>query len=195
MNKLTFLLPLLGVSALASAGAPFGFSDIQNWTGTGASSAAMVLDWVDGAAVHSYAWGYHFNGTPTAEQMLRDIDAADPHLTFAFTFFSGFGYALDSAGYDANLDGTLELSHGGFNPGDSGFWALYNGGPSTTLPSWSESNFGISGINLTDGAWEGLSWAPGFVGNPPATPVAAPVPEPATLLALSGLLLLRRKRA
>lgn len=194
MNK---LLLTLGSLVLTSSGfaQTFGFGDIVNWTGAGQNEAALVMDWNDGTAVHSYAWGYRWNGSATAEQMLRDIDTADPRLTLGFTFFNGLGYALTAAEYDLDLDGTPEHNEGGFNPGSNGFWDYYVGGPSTSLPSWSESNFGISSVTLSNDDWEGMSWAPDFVGNPPANPVAAPAPEPLTLIGLGiGLVALRRRK-
>jgi hypothetical protein len=195
MKKLIFAISMtfLAGSTMAQT---FGFSDIVNWTGTGTNRSALVIDWNDGTTTRSMAWGYRWTGAATAEQMLRDIDTSDPHLTLGFTIFSGLGAALTAAEYDANLDGVFEHNEGGFNLGSTGFWDLYNGGPSTTLPTWDESNFGISSINLADGTWEGVEWAPNFVGAPPVVPIAAPVPEPSPVLALSslGALLAMRRR-
>ncbi len=193
MNKSLSSFSFLLLSGFAGA-QTFGFSDIVNWTGTGTNRAAFVLDWNDGTVTRSMAWGFRWTGSATAEQMLRDVDANDPRLTLGFTLYSGFGYALTAASYDLNLDGTPEHDRDGFALGTTGYWAFYNGGPSSTLPSWTSSNFGITSVALVTDDWEGLSWAPDFNAVNPATPVAAPVPEPATLAMVGlGVLVLRRR--
>lgn len=52
--------------------------DILYWVGTGSNSARFVVNWADTAL----AWGYHFDGTTTAGQMMTDIAAADPRFSF-----------------------------------------------------------------------------------------------------------------
>jgi len=190
MNKTAFFFLL----AAPASSFCFGFSDIVNWTGTGSNRAAMVLDWNDGTADRSLAWGFRWDGTKTAEDMLRAIDGNDPRLTLSFTFYSGLGYALTQATYDRDLNGTPEHDEGGFNAGTPGYWAYYIGNSPTAVPTWSSSDFGISGVTLENNDWDGLSWAPNFVDGPPADPQAAPVPEPLTFFALAGLLAISRKR-
>ena len=67
-------------------------NDILYWVGSGDESAIFVLN-IDTTAV---AWGYHFDAAdePTIDDMIADIDAADPRLaytisweTFEYTFY------------------------------------------------------------------------------------------------------------
>ena len=103
-----------------------GFADIQNWTGTGANEAAMVIDWHDGKTPESLVWGYRFNGTATSLQMIQAIDAADPRLAVFYAYGGSFVYGI---GYDLNNNG------GTFTPGTPGF---DNNGNSTETGSGSD---------------------------------------------------------
>ena len=67
-------------------------NDIIYWIGSGSESAIFVLN-IDTTSV---AWGYHFDADdePTVDDMIADIDAADPRLaytisweTYEYTFY------------------------------------------------------------------------------------------------------------
>ena len=84
---------LLCLAGTASA-QMLNFVDIQNWTGTGANQAAMVIDWHDNKGPESLVWGYRWDGAATGLQMLQPIDAADPRLQFTFAYGGGFIYSI-----------------------------------------------------------------------------------------------------
>ena len=183
------------------------FSDIQNWTGTGSNEAAMVIDWFDGKTPVSLVWGYRFNGTATALQMIQAIDAADPRLDVFYAYGGGFVYGI---GYDLdNQGGTFTPGMPGFDdqgnstetgsasdPNDhyaegsfSKFWGLdtSTGSPYGGGGTWTTAGDGADQTPLVNGDWNGWSLSydetnftvpdPGF-----PTPAAA-VPEPSGLLA------------
>jgi hypothetical protein len=112
MKKLVIIaLALSGVLASASAQTDL-FSTIQNWTGTGANEAGLVIDWYNGTTSEgSLMWGYRWNGSATGEQMLNAIVAADPRL-FAEEngFVTGFGDILFGIGYAGSGNEPIQLS-------------------------------------------------------------------------------------
>lgn len=205
------LASLLAIHSLHAA----TFGDIQYWAGTGANQAALVIDWKDGKTHESLLWGYRWDGSATGLDMLNSIVAADPRL-FAHTGTYGWGTAIYGIGYDLNGNGTFGVSPGlTFNGGglatsldpddnriatesadhwaegwNSGFWAYYN--KSVSGDAWAESMVGAADRLLSNGAWDGFSFAPNFSSVTPSEPFAVgPVPEPTTLslLATAGLLL------
>lgn len=219
------LASLLVVSSVVTVRAT-SFSDIQNWVGSGANEAAMVVDWKDGKTDQSMVWGYRWDGTATGLNMFLSIVAADPNL-YAHAGTYSWGTAIYGIGYDLGNSGSfsvtpsLTFDSGGLatstDPNDarvatdsanhyvegwnSGFWDYYTKATATDV--WAESGVGAADRVLTDGAWDGYSFAAGFASAAPNDPIAAPlvssVPEPTTL-ALSvtaGLILVcvRRKKS
>jgi hypothetical protein len=191
------------------------FGDIQLWAGTGANQAALVIDWNDGKTTESLLWGYRWDGSATGLNMLQSIVAADPRL-YAHTGAYGWGTAIYGLGYDLDGNGTFGISPGltfdgsglatSLDPDDTrvptdsadhwlegwnnGFWAYYNKAVSGDV--WSESMVGSADRLLSDGVWDGYSFAPDFASAAPSEPLAvAPVPEPTTLalFATAGLFL------
>ncbi len=147
----------LGISPEAAAiqyVADFTFDDIDFFVGEGANTAMLVVDFRDGTEEHTYAWGYRFDGEPTAEQMINDIAAADEALSVNID--GGF---LNDIIYD---------EHSGL-AGDPDWWSTWSGSNIVNF----QMNMGISEV-LTDGAWFGCSY--GFTPAPamPTDPVAAP---------------------
>ncbi len=212
MKKLGSLsLALAGVFVLNTQAA--SLDDIQLWTGSGANRAALVIDWNDGKTPESLLWGYRWDGSATGLDMFQAVVNADPRLfahlgTFSWgTSVLGIGYDLNGnssfgvtpslsfdagglfveAGSDDADDARLAWENGdryaeGWN---NGFWGYslkaYAG------DAWTDALSGAGERALTDGAWDGYSFAPGFASSAPSEPLAAmAVPEPGTL-ALLGL--------
>ncbi len=206
------LSPILAAAAVAVAavgGAQaqetpvHSFSDITNWVGTGANSAALVIDWADGlnfpgqTVGQSLIWGFHWDGTATGQQMFEAIAAADPNILLnptsspsAPTVF-GVGYDLDGGGL-TYVPAPLEAPETGhaLDPNDhykegfetAGYWEYWN--ESTASPAiptnWISSLKGFATRKLVDGSWDGWAWEessvfqnPDFIGNPPIAPVNA----------------------
>jgi hypothetical protein len=196
-----------GVAALTTgAHGSFTFDDIEFWAGQGANRAAIVLDWNDGKPDESVAWGYRWDDDATGEDMLLAVVAADPSL-FARVGVFGFGVAVVGLGQDTNANG-FAVTNGAFfdasglstqgpsdggepvDPDDhyaegwnTGFWQYFFADDSPyAAGAWATASTGVSGRTLSDGDWDGLSFAPGFVGPEPGLPVAA-VPGPGAGLA------------
>jgi hypothetical protein len=220
MKKLRSVsLAIASVFVLTSSRAAT-FDDIQFWVGSGANQAAFVVDWNDGKAPESLLWGYRWDGAATGLDMFQAVVNADSRL-FAHLGTYVWGTAVQGIGYDLNGNGNfgvtpgLSFDSGGMafttSPDDArvavdaadhfvegwnnGFWAYFT--KSTFSESWASSWVGAADRLLTDGAWDGYSFAAGFVGPEPGEPLAAVVPEPSAfaLLSLSALLVtcVRRK--
>lgn len=213
------LLVSLALTSAAEAGLVATFDDIDNWTGTGANRAALVIDWKDGHA--PLAFGYRFDGGPTGEDMLFAVAAADPnlYLRVSATADPTFGHAIYGWGYNRNggafgisddqgdetaifgSDGiaftgvpdSVDSTATSNDPADSyregwfttGFWSYwigngqpYNGG------TWESPEFGAASRQLTDGDWDGFSFATTFPATAPDQAVSA-IPEPSSLALLS----------
>src|SRR5687767_13977061 len=136
--------------------------------------------------------------------MFAAVVAADPRLFAKRKTFS-FGPANLGIGYDTDGDG-FGISDGTtFDPGTgiaqgienqadgatatdpddhyregwfSAYFAYYTAdtNPYSAGGTWSESQVGAITRTLTNGSWDGLSFAPNFAGTTPTQPI--PVPEP-----------------
>lgn len=206
-----FALAALCLAAVSNA---LGFSDITNWTGSGANEAGLVIDWQDGRG--STLWGYRWDGTASGEDMLRAIVASDSNLYIKVSTTTPYGVALFGIGYDRD-GGGLALSSGepfvnrtievdGYDSADgatavdpadqyregwyTGYWSYWvSEDPS---PTWGYSGYGMTGRTLQNGSWDGWSYDDfSGAGGPPANPV----PEPASLLAIGlGVATFARRR-
>ena len=222
-NQLVIVSGLILLMSLPVWAAVESFDDIEFWAGTGTNKAAFVVDWHDQCLV----WGYRWDGSATGEDMLMAICQADSRL-YALAYYSGpgLGSALGGIGYDTDNDGLYgitdtsvtynqdNMSDGfvatdGYNfddwtstdNDDNWFSGWYDGYWSYWLDDgagWDYSGVGMSGRALTDGCWDGWSWADfaGYgYGSAPENMQAASIPEPATLALLGlGALLLRRSK-
>jgi len=132
----------------------FTSQDVEFWVGTGTDSSILVIDFITGTDVSSFAWGYVYSGIATGEDMLNDIAAADPNLDVAI----GAGF-LNDITYE-NLSGI------GGNPNFWGTWSA------TNLGTW-DFNIGI-GDTLTNGSFFGCSYTDFNPALRPDYPEAAP---------------------
>lgn len=211
-------------SASPAAQAAVSFNDIQFWAGTGNNRAALVIDFNDAKNPESVVWGFRWDGAATGEDLFRAVVAADPRLYAKRKTFS-WGTATFGIGYDANNNGFAISDGTSFDPvtgiaaGDenhadgatptdpadhyregwfNGFYNYYNAdaSPFGGGGTWAESQVGAAARALTNGAWDGLSFAPNFAASLPDEPAAAAVPEPTTgLLAFVGVLAIGARRS
>ncbi len=136
----------------------FTQNDITYWTGTGDNAAVLVIDFgeVQYGAPTRYAWGYRFNGSTTAEEMLQAIGVNDNNLNIDLSggFLNDITY-IDQVGL----------------AGQPHYWGTFSG---TNLSDWT-LNTGI-GEALSDGSWFGCTyeaWEP----SRPHSPISATNPE------------------
>lgn len=165
----------------ASSAGAFSIDDIQLWAGQGSNRAAFVVQWHNAGPSVALAWGYRWDGTATAEDMIlalagsggvrdgtggqgndgpiiRPINGADPRLFAQLTEWD-FGppgtpillRTVFGIGYDADGDGFTYVD----GPGETGQAAdpddLYYEG-------WSSGYYW--GIGVSDGG----TWASSNVG-------------------------------
>lgn len=218
---------LLALAALLPATAPAAvssFDDITFWIGAGTNRAALVIDWHDGLGYtgpstpgESLAWGFRWDGAATGWSLLTAITAADARLKLnpappavppggANTVYS-FGYDLDGDGFSyvpGPSPGTDDLGTAGdaqdhYTEGwfTAGFWSYWTQEGSGALSTWNTSFVGAASRPLSNGSWDGWSFAPGYEepgDDGPSSSIAA-VPEPgAAGLLLGGLLALSGRR-
>jgi hypothetical protein len=153
MKRITLLLLFLFSQVLF---AQFSASDVKYFIGEGTQTAYLVVDFKDGTADRSYAWGIRFNSTDeiSGSQMLQMIAIVEPKFNFEIS--SGF---LDMISFNSHLQ----------ESGDD-YWSLWTSsfGPAAfDAAGWMSSD-------LEDGGWYGASY--GFSNpemQPPANPIAA----------------------
>jgi hypothetical protein len=169
----------------AAAFAGFNFSDITHWVGSGANQAALVIDWSDGKTPESLAWGYRWDGSATAEDMVSAIagttevrvrgdkavdglgdastfletrSGADPRLYARMSAFS-FGNTLFGIGYDLDGDGGGFISGFETEPGETSTeTGSANDADDHYAEGW-ESNPSWSGTSNTGDPFDGGSWS------------------------------------
>jgi hypothetical protein len=194
LTRFTLCWAAMVHSALADV---TSFDDLRFWVGSGPNRAALVIDWWEMPERIPLAWGFRWSGSATGEDMFRAIVQRDPQLYARIGSSGAFGVPLYGIGYDRDGDG-FALSDGtifsnglavtgpsdgaiAVDPDDSynegwntGFWAYYVGsGNPYGGGSWQTPITGFSDRQLADGDWDGFSFAPGFVGDPPALAGAA----------------------
>jgi hypothetical protein len=176
MKKL--LLTVLSVSlvSLGTHAQSDLFSTIQNWTGTGANEAGLVIDWYNGTTSEaSLMWGYRWNGSANVEQMFDAVVASDPQLFAEVSEPGGeYGTAVYGIGYATTGDLPISLTPAlsfnsqnlaysaigdddrtANNAGDlwlegwnDGYWALYTSTDSRL--SVNESDWDSANYGITD---------------------------------------------
>lgn len=141
-------------SALAGK-AQFTQQDIIYFVGSGPDTAVLVIDFLDGSADESYAWGYLFDeaSSVTASTMLSDIAANEPMLNVVF----GGGF----------LNDIIYNTHSGIG-GVPDYWGTWSRTGST---AW-VMNGGVSEV-LANGLWFGCSYTDFSPAIEPGDPIAA----------------------
>ena len=191
--------------------ADFSYEDITFWAGSGQKQAVLVIDWNDGINPVSLAWGFRWTGTATGRDMLNAVKQADSRLFEQFGIYGasmvyGLGYDTDSDGFTyvsaSNDGGYSQDSDDHYREGWTtvGYWSYWNCGTNPYAGGeWTSPwDYGLAGRNLTDGCWDGWSFAPAsnnWDGGTPDIPVAASIPEPASMAVFAmGLLCLKRRK-
>jgi hypothetical protein len=180
-------IAILSLSLFANSKvSAISLDDIQLWTGSGTNRAALVIEWsVPESLTNStvpvpvadktLVWGYRFNGTATATEMLDAVVATDPKLyvvkndSFG-TFVEGIGYNLNANGNIGITDGTNtnHITNGilvtatvdidsaqAVNNGDLYWGGLY--GPNWEV--WTETN-GTGGLFSSPNRGTNAYWTP-----------------------------------
>ena len=174
----------------AIADGTFTMDMIENWTGEGSNRAALAVQWnVDGEE-SALVWGFRWDGEATGATMIMAIAAADPRFVIASESGTAFGSTVSGLGYDVNKSGDFAISKDGevlhaneiglipmsgytydgwscTDPEDywqsgwyQGYWSYWT--KSSDSEPWGYSNMGISGRKLTNGCWDGWSFAAGM---------------------------------
>ena len=184
MNRITLSI-IFGVLAClpGAAQAQQFVPQLTQTVGSGSSESFLTVDFQDGTASHSYAFGYLYDGQKTGADLIAALSSgAGLGVTYLFN-----GGAVNSFSFDGH-------SQAGF--ANSGYWGYWLGADGQT---WKLSGVGIKGRTLTNGSWDGWSWNANSSGLPPRTPAAVPEASPAAslglLLGLGGTLIsVRRKK-
>lgn len=154
MKNITLSLLLFG---LQSVFAQFSPQDVKYFSGTGAKTAYLVVDFNDENTPNSYVWGYRFDDANlTMEDLINGIALGDPTLQVQVP--SGFLYAI---------------SYNHHNPSTDDYWSTWSGTSSDKMTA----NKGANLDTLADGRWYGASYGYGFTPDTslshPSEPVAA----------------------
>ena len=196
MNRLLLTLSLLmvGMSVAHAQTSPFLVSQT---VGTGSNESFLTVDFQDGSADHSYLFGYRYDGAKTGADLL-DAVAAQTGLTVGY--YPGYGPNDGNAlGVAPNLFSFQGHTQDGGPNFTNSYWSYFL---SPDGKNWQPANFGASSTPLSNGSYDGWSWADNVpypqMPPTPVTPRAAAVPELGVgwlLLAGLPLLLAARRRA
>ena len=156
------------------------FNDILYWVGTGSNSAEFIVNFAQPDT--AFAWGFHFDGTTTAQAMVDAIAAADPRFwTDGTPSYNGdIHFVLDNGD-------TLGLSPVDPAMGYNFWWTNLNGvsadaGSASTIHNGDVFKYGD--MNSAIG-WDPLGsyfLQEAWVKTPtPVTPPAGPTPVEATI--------------
>ena len=100
--------------------ATIAFEDILYWVGSGSDSAAFIVSYAQPDT--SFAWGYLFDGSTTAQSMVEAIAAADPRL-----WITGSPSAGGDIRFVTEEGDTLALSPVDPDRGYNFWWTNHNG--------------------------------------------------------------------
>ena len=193
MKRLLSILSLLLLTAglVHAQTLPF---QISQTIGSGSNESFLVVDFQDGTLNHSYLFGYRYDGAKTGADLLAAVAA---QTTLTVGYYPGYspsdGNALGVAPNLFSFNGHRQNAGTTFSNNYWSYWNASNG------VNWTEANFGASSTALSNGSYDGWSWAfnVAYPQVPPApvTPRAAAVPEPsAAWLLLAGLPLMMKAR-
>ncbi|MEM6392825.1 MAG: PEP-CTERM sorting domain-containing protein [Planctomycetota bacterium] len=146
----------------------------------GTNTAYMVIDFEETGG-ESYGFGYRYDGSVTAEDLIVAV-VAEGALDWDFGTSGGFGTFINNFFYEGEVG----------NP--SSFWRYEQGvlNLAGDAVDWTTSGVGISSAVLSDGDFVG--WYNSFADS--SVKPALPIPEPASsavVLGLAGLMLRRRR--
>jgi len=82
MKKILFFFATAGMLVYVNA-QNIDFSQIQNWTGSGNNVSMLIVDFNDGTTTDCWAFGYRWDGTKTAQDMLNDIAISNADFSVA----------------------------------------------------------------------------------------------------------------
>jgi len=166
----SLLLIVLVVAIIPSSARAYTFDDVEVtcWSGLdpgeGVNESLLVVDWqVEGA--DSMVFGYRWTGVRTGSDMLNAIAQADNRFYFEWHWrhqiaVYGIGWDADGDGFD-KTDPDDHYEEGWENDAS---WRYYL---STDGESWAYSSTPAVGRTLSDGGWDGWSWAPDFIPSAP----------------------------
>lgn len=140
MKKTRFATALLAAALftpLAYASPVDTLDDIHYW-GSGGNLSALVIDWNDGKSDFSLAWGFRWDGAPSAQDMVLALAEADPRLVLRLDSDASFGLALYGIGHQSGEE-AFGLTGAQDAAGDS------------VTPSFPG---GVNDLNVTDGVTE-----------------------------------------
>ena len=169
------LLALVASSANAQTFTP----QLTATVGSGSEESFLTVDFKDGTQNDSFAFGYKYDGTQTGADLLNAFASNGLMTQYIYNGAAVNGFTFGSH------------SEAGFSA--SGYWAYYK---APDGQNWTYSSTGVAG-DITNGGWDGWSWAPNDTAVPPVTPAA--VPEASSVVSLGlllgfGVLAVRRKK-
>ena len=163
MRMIAVLLVALAMAIIPSSAWAYTFDDVEvtYWAGDepgdGVNEALMVVDWqIPGQ--DSLVLGYRWTNEAKGVDMLNALELADNR--FYFEWHAEYSAAVYGIGWDADGDGFEKT-----DPDDyyaegwlSGSWRYFS---STDGEDWTYvTGVGVYGRTLSDGDWDGWSWAP-----------------------------------
>ena len=173
VNNLIYASDPNGGASTDPVDASLPFSSLLYWVGSGANSAEFIVNFAQPDT--AFAWGYHFDGTTTAQAMVDAIAAADPRFWTEGTpsYDGDIHFVLDNGD-------TLGLSPVDPTVGYNFWWTNLNGvsvgGPTATLHNGDVFKYGdlnsAIGWDFQYGYYNEEAWTKVPT---PVTPPAAPV--------------------
>ncbi len=168
----------------ASAGAGTYNCGAEYTAGSGSNEATIVVDF---DLCESFLFTYRWDGEASGWDALGAIDQAGALDVTAMDYGPEWGVFVSDFAYPC----ASKFDYGaGANTG----WAYYVSDDNT---NWALSGSGVSFWALSNGAWDSWVWSnyPADWSGPIRGPGEQPIPEPCTvaLLALGGLLVVRRR--